>query len=103
MNGIQKTPDQLKNTREGEIGIANKKQEISYLASSNGTLQKYDPIIGRISTISSNLPSDPMDPDRKNSISVNENRPFNLVDFASMQDRINKGIGRYRAKELFRK
>lgn len=27
------------------------------MASSNGTLQKYDPIIGRISTISSNLPS----------------------------------------------
>jgi RHS repeat-associated protein len=39
-----------------------------YLATPSGTLQKYDPTKKNVTTISTDIPSDPKDPDRKNSV-----------------------------------
>ena len=49
-----------------DIAISNVNHQIAYLASPNGSLQKYDPNTGEVSTISTDLPSDYRDRDRKN-------------------------------------
>ena len=44
-------------------------QEVnSYVATPNGTLQEYDPYTTEVKVVSTDLPSDPKDPDRKNDI-----------------------------------
>ena len=52
-----------------DIGTANTHQIDSYLASPNGELQKYNHRTGKIKVLSNEMPSDPNDPDRRNSIS----------------------------------
>ena len=41
---------------------------VGYLATPNGSLLEYDPITGKVNTISTELPSDPNDPTRMNKI-----------------------------------
>lgn len=40
----------------------------SYVATPNGTLQEYNPYTTEVTVVSTDLPSDPKDPDRKNDI-----------------------------------
>ncbi|SIT22870.1 protein of unknown function [Chryseobacterium ureilyticum] len=63
-----KTGDNL-TSKIGDIGDNNKTGLTGYIATPNGSLQKYDPKSGLISTINTNLPSDPNDPNRLNNIS----------------------------------
>jgi hypothetical protein len=56
-------------SKDGDIGDNNKTGLTGYIATSNGSLQKYDPKSGFISTVSTNLPSDSNDPTRLNNIS----------------------------------
>jgi len=43
-----------------------------YLTTPNGSFQKYDPATKKTATISTDLPSDPKDPDRKNKVAPTE-------------------------------
>lgn len=52
--------------KEYDIGLANSSQIISYLATPNGSLQKYDPKTGQIKRISNDMPSDSKDMNRLN-------------------------------------
>ena len=54
----------------GDIGDNNQTGLTGYVTTPNGSLQKYDPITGTITTISTNLPSDRNDPTRLNTIST---------------------------------
>ena len=49
-----------------DIGTANKEKLKIYVATSSGSLQKYDPATGKISTIDTQMPSDPQDPNKLN-------------------------------------
>ena len=64
-------PHKLKKvkTLDTDIGNANIDKIDSYLASPNGELQKYNHRTGKIKVLSNEMPSDPNDPDRQNSIS----------------------------------
>ncbi|WP_292015065.1 DUF4329 domain-containing protein [Chryseobacterium sp.] len=53
----------------GDVGDNNRTGLIGYVATPNGSLQKYDPSTGNITTLSTNLPSDPNDPARLNNVS----------------------------------
>lgn len=59
----------LRNSKKGDLGIANSKKMNIYLATPSGTLKKYDYEKGKISILSKSLPSDSNDPSRQNSIS----------------------------------
>ena len=48
-----------------------------YLTTPNGSFEKYDPKTNKQTTISTDLPSDPKDPDRKNTVSPNQAPPVN--------------------------
>jgi hypothetical protein len=48
-----------------------------YLATPDGSFKKYDPKTNTQTTISTDLPSDPKDPNRKNTISPNQPPPVN--------------------------
>lgn len=66
------TPAQNLASTTGDIGTPvagnNSNGLIGYLATPNGSLQRYDPATGVITTLSSNMPSDPVDPGRLNTI-----------------------------------
>lgn len=49
-----------------DIGTANKEKVKVYVATPSGSLQKYDPATGKISTIDTQMPSDPQDPNKLN-------------------------------------
>ena len=49
-----------------DIGTANKENVKIYVATPSGSLQKYDPATGKISTIYTKMPSDPQDPNKLN-------------------------------------
>jgi len=49
-----------------DIGTANKENVKIYVATPSGSLQKYDPATGKISTIYTKIPSDPQDPNKLN-------------------------------------
>ena len=53
-----------------DIGNANRDKLNSYVATPNGSLQKYDYKSGKITMISTDMPSDVKDPERLNSISA---------------------------------
>ena len=57
-------------TNMTDIGNANKDKINSYIATPNGSLQKYNYKTGEITTISEQMPSDSNDPTRLNSSSV---------------------------------
>jgi RHS repeat-associated protein len=54
----------------GDIGDNNQTGLTGYVTTPNGSLQKYDPATGTISTLSTNLPSDRNDPTRLNTVST---------------------------------
>jgi len=59
-----------------DIGTANKDKLTLYVATSSGSLQKYDPATGKISVISTKMPSDPQDPNKLNKNDANvEKKP----------------------------
>ncbi len=66
--GEQMTPKELKEQTNTlfDIGQANEQHIISYLVSPCGYLQKYDSKTGKITTVSTNMPSDENDPLRVN-------------------------------------
>ena len=67
MNGEYiKNKKELKQTSVYDIGYSNKRQITSYLVTPNGSLQKYNPKSGDITTISKGMPSDKHDPKRLN-------------------------------------
>lgn len=67
MNGEYiKNKKELKQTSVYDIGYSNERQITSYLVTPNGSLQKYDPKSGNITTISKDMPSDKLDPERLN-------------------------------------
>lgn len=56
-------------TNMTDIGNANRDKVNSYVATPNGSLQKYDYKTGEVTTISKDMPSDKRDPTRLNSVS----------------------------------
>ena len=56
----------LRNSRVGDIGIANRNKKNIYLATPNGSLKKYDFQRGEITILNRELPSDYKDPTRQN-------------------------------------
>jgi len=59
-----------------DIGTANKEKLTLYVATPSGSLQKYDPATGKISVISTKMPSDPQDPNKLNKNDANvEKKP----------------------------
>ena len=56
----------LRNSRSGDIGIANRNKKNIYLATPNGSLKKYEFQRGEITILSRELPSDYKDPTRQN-------------------------------------
>ena len=58
-----------KQLKANDIGFANRKGALSYVATPNGSLQKYNPYTGIVERISDKLPSDKKDPERLYSIS----------------------------------
>ena len=73
-SGIPKFGSILSSKR-GDIGSANEEQILSFVTTPNGSLQKYDPKRGEISIVSTNMPSDPKDPDRLNKIDPIQTKP----------------------------
>ena len=61
-----KSQNELRQTYIYDIGYSNRKGIPSYLATPNGSLQKYNPKSGKIITLSESLPSDKNDPERLN-------------------------------------
>jgi hypothetical protein len=55
-----------------------------YLTTPNGSLKKYDPKTQTQTTVSTDLPSDPKDPDRKNKISPDQAPPNNTPDVSKI-------------------
>jgi RHS repeat-associated protein len=63
---------------------------IGYLATPSGTLQKYDPTTKNITTISTDIPSDPNDPDRQNTVDY-KNLPKNEPTY-TMWDWVKRNV-----------
>lgn len=65
------------NTKEttSDIGVGNKEKLTIYVATPNGSLQKYDSGTGKISTIDTQMPSDQQDPNKlnKNNAGIEKN------------------------------
>lgn len=70
-SGVKSTPKQNKAQTKYDVGDNNRTGLVGYLATPNGSLQKYDPSTGQISTVNNSNPSDSNDPSRKNSKSSN--------------------------------
>ena len=82
------TSDKLQkvDTQNGDIGDSNRTQLTSFLVTPNGSLQSYDPKIGKIKVLSNNMPSDYRDPDRMNSVSSYiEKHPVSIMKEASQK------------------
>lgn len=68
--------DNLRDSKYDDLGAANKMKKNMYLVSPNGSLQKYDYKRGKISTISTDMPSDSSDPNVLNNRNIDENHPL---------------------------
>ena len=80
----------MRTSQKGDIGIANKRKMNIYVATPNGTLQKYDFTNGHISVISKELPSDMNDPTSKNNkSSIEEKHP---MTFEKIQELFEKSM-----------
>ena len=80
----------LKNVTQKRTDIyqANYLKEDSYLATPNGSLLKYDYKRGKISVISTEIPSDVTDKTRKNDISTSENYEIDADALRRMIDKL---------------
>jgi hypothetical protein len=58
----------LTKAQTDDIGVFNVAKIDGYVATPNGSLQKYNHITGKIATISTNMPSDFNDPTKLNKI-----------------------------------
>ena len=81
---------------DGDIGLSNSNMIDEYVVTPNGSLQKYDPLTGEITTISTRMPSDKNDTGRLNNISTKETNYISETDNLRFQDNINKGIYRFK-------
>ena len=88
VNGILSPQSRLKVKDNNDIGIANYFSRDSYLTTPNGSLKKYDHKSGKISTISEDMPSDPIDPTRVNS--VPSHKENNVLDDTKMLNILRK-------------
>ncbi len=84
--------EKRKSNLPNDIGNSNKRGTDSYLVTPNGSLQKYNPLTGKITVISNDMPSDANDPYRLNYIDIKENNPTTIWEIMQMQENINKGI-----------
>ena len=76
-------------TKKYDIGFSNNRKLDSYLATPNGTLQKYNYKTGKIKVLSHDMPSDKNDPDRVNTVQSDfETKPLSTLDILE----INKNI-----------
>ena len=80
------------NTLGTDIGNANARQMTSYVATPNGSLQKYNPKTGKITIVSNQMASDLNDPDRMNVIEPIEHDPITLDRTLNMQNNIDELI-----------
>lgn len=69
-----------------DIGNANKRQRDSYLTTPNGSLKKYSPKTGKVTLISTDMPSDYNDPERVNNRSsfIEANPIKNNIEFLQL-------------------
>lgn len=81
----------VRSSKSNDTSNANEIGMISYLVTPNGTLQRYDPGNGSLQVVSTQMPSDPKDPDRKNNIIGNINIE-SLTDCIRIDKNINDGI-----------
>ncbi len=72
-SGLHPTDNTLSTT--GDIGDNNSTGLNGYVTTPNGSLQKYEPSTGTVSTVSTNLQSDPKDPTRLNTNAPVDNLP----------------------------
>ena len=81
-NKMMNTPGENKavNNTKTDIGVSNAEGQTMYVSTPNGSMQKYDPSTGKISTISTQMPSDKNDPGRLNKNDANVEK--NPVDIA---------------------
>ena len=71
--------------KKDDLGIANNHKIYAYVATPNGSLQKYNNKTGVITTISDKLPSDSKDPKRLNKIDASrEKHPYKQLDLQVM-------------------
>ena len=75
-----------------DIGNANARQIPCYVATPNGSFQKYNPKTGKISVISNDMPSDPKDPNRLNNIDPVDNNPTDIKHLMIMKENLNQLI-----------
>lgn len=89
-NGDYKMVQNLRsvNKKGTDIYQANYMELDSYLATPNGSLLKYDYSEGKISTISTKIPSDKQDKSRKNNIDISERNPITATRLAKINDKI---------------
>lgn len=80
------------NTLGTDIGNANARQMTSYVATPNGSLQKYNPKTGKITIVSNQMTSDLNDPDCMNVIEPIEHDPITLDRTLNMQNNIDELI-----------
>lgn len=78
------------NTPGTDIGNANARQLKSYVATPNGSLQKYNPETGKIKVVSNQMASDFNDPDRMNVIAPIEQNPITIDKALNMQKNIEE-------------
>jgi RHS repeat-associated protein len=72
-SGLHPTDNKLSTT--GDIGDNNSNGLNGYVTTPNGSLQKYEPSTGTVTTVSTNLQSDPKDPTRLNTNAPVDNLP----------------------------
>ena len=60
------------------------------MATPNGSLQKYNPEIGKTVVVNNNMPSDVKDPTRTNNVSSSETKKYDLKDEIEWQKIIDQ-------------
>ena len=79
----------------GDIGLSNRTMLDIYVATPNGSLQKYDPLTGEIITVSKCMPSDSNDTERLNNIGTEETSYIYEINNIIFQENIEKGLYRF--------
>jgi RHS repeat-associated protein len=76
---VLNTPEENMAVKTKDVGFSNENNLTGYVATPNGSLQKYDPTTGKVSLISTQMPSDPKDLTRLNNVApVDNNLPLAL-------------------------
>lgn len=87
LNNRYRSYDELEKKQDSNSSYADNGQDRN-----SGSLQKYDPLTGKIMVISNDMPSDENDPNRINQQNVEENKSISLLKTLLMQENIDEGI-----------